>query len=182
MIQYLAIIIIITTAISLTPSSAFALTNDARYNSGYDHGCSDAKRGGQPYLSGSGGASAHTAIFMNGYNDGYNACSTSSVAAPKQDFASICQTIQNYLVRGCGEYVSPSGALTTEGHRAYDCILGGGLLSGAGLIYGVPPLLAVKILEPLSNLPFYECGGIVQWNTLSNDVEAATFFLSVLGL
>ena len=40
------------------------------YNSGYNHGCSDAQQGGYPYLYGSGGASNHTTVFMQGYNDG----------------------------------------------------------------------------------------------------------------
>jgi hypothetical protein len=41
------------------------------YNSGYNHGVSDARIGSHDYLDGSGGASAHTAAFMQGYNDGY---------------------------------------------------------------------------------------------------------------
>jgi hypothetical protein len=44
------------------------------YNSGYSHGCDDA-RGGH-YLSSPGkGAAFHTAEFMNGYYAGLNACS-----------------------------------------------------------------------------------------------------------
>jgi hypothetical protein len=48
-----------------------------RYNSGYNHGCSDARQGGHPYLYGSGGASNHTIVFMQGYNDGWRYCTTS---------------------------------------------------------------------------------------------------------
>jgi hypothetical protein len=48
-----------------------------RYNSGYNHGCSDARQGGYPYLYGSGGAGNHTIVFMQGYNDGWRNCTTS---------------------------------------------------------------------------------------------------------
>ncbi|HZI70648.1 MAG TPA: hypothetical protein VFD60_05755, partial [Nitrososphaeraceae archaeon] len=45
------------------------------YNSGYTHGCDDAKSGDHPYLSGPGhGATFHTGQFMQGYNDGFNSC------------------------------------------------------------------------------------------------------------
>ena len=47
------------------------------YNSGYNHGCSDAHQGGHPFLYGSGGASNHTTVFMQGYNDGWRNCTTS---------------------------------------------------------------------------------------------------------
>ena len=47
------------------------------YNSGYNHGCSDAHQGGYPFLYGSGGASNHTTVFMQGYNDGWRNCTTS---------------------------------------------------------------------------------------------------------
>ena len=47
------------------------------YNFGYNHGCSDAHEGGHPYLYGSGGASNHTTVFMQGYNDGWRNCTTS---------------------------------------------------------------------------------------------------------
>jgi hypothetical protein len=42
----------------------FALTDNERYNTGYSHGCSDAKSGGHPYLN---SHPSHTPIFMNGY-------------------------------------------------------------------------------------------------------------------
>ena len=47
------------------------------YNSGYNHGCSDAHQGGYPFLYGSGGASNHTMLFMQDYNDGWRNCTTS---------------------------------------------------------------------------------------------------------
>ena len=58
----------------LTAATAFALSDDERYDSGYDHGCSDANAEDHPYLDNSGGKSSHTAIFMQGYNDGYSEC------------------------------------------------------------------------------------------------------------
>ena len=54
-----------------------------RYNSGYNHGCSDARQGGYPYLYGSGGASNHTTVFMQGYNDGWRNCTTSGSSSIK---------------------------------------------------------------------------------------------------
>jgi hypothetical protein len=64
------LIIIIT---SSQPASA------SPYSAGYSHGCSDATAGGHPYLNSPGKGSAfHTANFMQGYNDGYGACSHSS--------------------------------------------------------------------------------------------------------
>lgn len=47
------------------------------YNPGYNHGCSDAHQGEDPYLYGSGGASNHTTDFMQGYNNGWRNCTTS---------------------------------------------------------------------------------------------------------
>jgi hypothetical protein len=45
------------------------------YNSGYAHGCDDAKAGDHPYLNSPGhGANFHTGQFMEGYNDGFNGC------------------------------------------------------------------------------------------------------------
>jgi len=55
-------------------TTAFALSDEERYDSGYDHGCFDAKTGYRPYLDDSGGEDGHTATFMKGYNDGYSKC------------------------------------------------------------------------------------------------------------
>lgn len=55
-------------------TTAFALSDEERYDSGYDHGCSDSKTGDHPYLDSSGGESSHTDTFMEGYNDGYAKC------------------------------------------------------------------------------------------------------------
>jgi len=49
------------------------------YDSGYNHGCSDAHSGGHPYLDSPGkGPSFHTGTFMQGYDTGYSACFTGS--------------------------------------------------------------------------------------------------------
>ena len=52
------------------------------YGSGYDHGCDDAKISdpsdryiNQPEK----GPSFHTDEFMNGYDDGFNACSSDDI-------------------------------------------------------------------------------------------------------
>ncbi|HZI71652.1 MAG TPA: hypothetical protein VFD60_10890 [Nitrososphaeraceae archaeon] len=45
------------------------------YDSGYIHGCNDAKIGGHPYLNSPGhGPTFHSASFIQGYSDGYNVC------------------------------------------------------------------------------------------------------------
>ncbi len=71
--------------INLSTSSsptAYGLTNEDRYSSGYIHGCNDAKASNNgskhPYLDSNGGLSAHTDTFMKGYNTGYRNCLTSS--------------------------------------------------------------------------------------------------------
>ena len=57
--------------------TVWAFLRPEGYNSGYNHGCLDAHQGGHPYLYGSGGASNHTTVFMQGYNDGWRNCTTS---------------------------------------------------------------------------------------------------------
>jgi hypothetical protein len=166
-------------------SPTWALTDNERYNSGYNHGCSDAQQGGHPYLYGSGGEQSHSARFMQGYNDGYATCSSSvgSIPSQKQNWADVCQTIQNYLLNDCSSYVASSGSLTSEGMRARDCIQGGGLLAGAGLLANLPPLWIIGILERASVM--YKggvCDGIVDWQPLKTDVRAACFFLNIVGV
>lgn len=53
-------------------------SNDSPYNSGYDHGCDDAaiSNASERYINQPGkGPSFHTGEFMNGYYDGFDACS-----------------------------------------------------------------------------------------------------------
>ena len=57
---------------TVAATTAFALSDEERYDSGYNHGYSDAKTGDQPYLEDSGGEDSHTTTFMQGYNDGYS--------------------------------------------------------------------------------------------------------------
>jgi hypothetical protein len=59
---------------TVSATTVFALSDEERYDSGYNHGCSDAKTGDHPYLEDSGGEDSHTATFMQGYNDGYSKC------------------------------------------------------------------------------------------------------------
>ena len=91
----------------------------------------------------------------------------SAVQKTKQDFRTICYYVRNYLVNSCGAYVKSTGALTTEGTRAYNCITSGGLLTLIGSYGGLPPSTIRSILEPLSIR--YNCGGIVDWNALERD-------------
>jgi hypothetical protein len=59
---------------TVAATTAFALSDEERYDSGYNHGCSDAKTEDHTYLKDSGGEDSHTATFMQGYNDAYSKC------------------------------------------------------------------------------------------------------------
>ena len=82
----------------------FALTDNERYNTGYSHGCSDAKSGGHPYLN---SHPSHTPIFMSGYQQGYAACSSSHIPSPTTTVSvnrnsmftdqNMCSAVQTYL-------------------------------------------------------------------------------------
>jgi hypothetical protein len=48
------------------------------YDSGYKHGCSDAKNGDQYINTPGKGREFHTADFISGYDDGHEACSSVS--------------------------------------------------------------------------------------------------------
>lgn len=165
------------------------LTDKERYDTGYSWGCSDAKKGGHPYLD---SHPTHTPVFMRGYNEGYRNCSTQSFnltpvpnQAPsqktnqKQDFRTVCQYIQNYLVNSCSVYVKPDGTLTKKGTVAHNCIISGGLLTLIGS-YGfkIPPSAIRGYLEPLSVSS--GCGGIVDWNDLERDLTGLLSALSTL--
>lgn len=69
-------------ALSVPMMITYASSNDP-YDSGYDHGCDDAsilvpsdRYINQPEK----GPSFHTDAFMQGYYDGYDACTTNSLA------------------------------------------------------------------------------------------------------
>ena len=104
----------------------YGLTNEDRSNSGYVHGCNDAKASGDsskyPYLDRNGGPSAHTAIYMKGYNTGYRNClnsfsnfnnTTSIIYTPPQkslDNKSIGEDIKNVsLERGPLKSINRTG-------------------------------------------------------------------------
>jgi hypothetical protein len=174
-------------------NSVFALTDSERYNTGYDWGCSDARKGGHPYLN---SHPSHTAIFMNGYKNGYAACSTGKAPTPSTASSvnrnnmfndlSMCQAVQKYLTQSCSSYVNSNGILTKEGTRAKGCITNGIMLTGVGYLFSqgsiftLGPIPIINILKPLAEST--GCGGIVKWNELSTDSTAATTFLNILGI
>jgi hypothetical protein len=163
----------------------FGLTDNERYNTGYSWGCSDARKGGHPYLI---SHPTHTPIFMNGYDKGYASCSSGNTQTPSTASSvnrnnmfsdqNMCKSVQKYLIKPCSSYVKSNGVLTDEGIGAKRCISNGMLLSGVGLMGHLPPLTIIGILEPASEGT--GCGGIVKWQVMRNDVQAATVFLTLL--
>jgi hypothetical protein len=76
----LMVIIVVNFSIFQTDQAGYA-TTDA-YGNGYDHGCDDAGIADPTdrYISQPGkGPSFHTNEFMDGYNDGFVACSTRGI-------------------------------------------------------------------------------------------------------
>jgi hypothetical protein len=74
-------VVFLLTSIGIPVSITYASSNDP-YNSGYDHGCDDARilvpsdrYINQPEK----GPSFHTNAFIQGYYDGYDACTTNSM-------------------------------------------------------------------------------------------------------
>lgn len=187
---------VLTTVVTLMISTSSVnnlasaqLSDQQRYQSGYDHGCSDAKLGGHPYLNSHPG---HTGVFMEGYNKGYHDCSHSSKSIqgqaptnptkpnyPKQDFRTVCQYIQKYLVNSCSVYVNPDGSLTNKGTVAHNCIITGGFLTLLGS-YGLSmsPSAIRNILEPLSIQT--HCDGIVKWDKIESDVSGLLSAIATL--
>jgi hypothetical protein len=83
----LIVILFLVTSITMVVDNTTAL-GSSPYDSGYDHGCNDAKISdpsdryiNQPEK----GPSFHTDEFMNGYNDGYNACSIGDSSTSRSD-------------------------------------------------------------------------------------------------
>jgi hypothetical protein len=106
------------------------LTNQERYDQGYQWGCSDVRKGGQPYLK---GHPTHTAIFMKGYYAGYVDCSksSSSSASTRINWGEICRNpiVDFAIAEPCRTLTTSDGfTLTAEGQRVLKCIAGGGLL------------------------------------------------------
>jgi hypothetical protein len=66
---------------SIFASSSLSFASSDAYDSGREHGCDDANisNPSDRYINQPGkGPSFHTGAFMDGYNAGFNACSTSS--------------------------------------------------------------------------------------------------------
>jgi hypothetical protein len=112
----------------ITGNSALAQTDADVYNSRFLHGCSDAKKGGHPYLDGNGGASAQTSEFMEAYNDGYMVCGAGGKSQVNR--SEVCDVIDQYLVNPCSIYVNSDDSLTSEGQRVKHCFTSGGLFGG----------------------------------------------------
>jgi hypothetical protein len=179
--------------LNMQNDNVFGLTDTERYNQGYSHGCSDAKKGGHQYLN---SHPTHTPIFMNGYQQGYAACSSSHTPSPTNTITvnrnnifsdqNLCKAVQTWLTLSCSSYVNSKGVLTTEGIRAKGCITNGLLLTGAGYYFGpgaittLGPQGIINILKPLAEAT--NCGGIVKWVKLSQDTDVATAFLRFLGI
>jgi hypothetical protein len=66
---FLAVGLIVAVGLCSTTGAAYALSETERYNSGYNHGHTDAKNGVSSYCS----TSEHTYTFCQGYNAGYQA-------------------------------------------------------------------------------------------------------------
>ncbi len=74
--MYISIIVGLIIILTTSTASVFATPSDA-YDSGYDHGCddSDFRYPGDRYINQPGnGPSKQSDEFMNGYEDGFNAC------------------------------------------------------------------------------------------------------------
>jgi hypothetical protein len=87
----LTISLLVCTIIFLVPYSN--ASSKSPYDSGYDHGCDDAKISdlddryiNQPEK----GPSFHTNEFMRGYNDGYDACSNDNSNSDSGDETDGC--------------------------------------------------------------------------------------------
>jgi hypothetical protein len=186
-------IVLVFGILNMQNDKIFALTESQRYNQGYSWGCSDARQGGHPYLN---SHPSHSPIFMSGYQQGYAACSSSHTPSPSTTVTvnrnnmftdqNMCKAVQTYLMLSCSAYVKSNGVLTAKGQVAKSCIANGVILTGAGYLLshgtiatlGTGPI--INILKPLSEAT--GCGGIVNWQKLSQDADGATAFLGLLGI
>lgn len=83
--MYYLILALSSTAI--LGSSAYA-SEESPYDSGYDHGCDDARISDPDdrYINQDGkGPDNHTNEFMDGYNDGYDSCGGGSSEGPESE-------------------------------------------------------------------------------------------------
>jgi hypothetical protein len=73
-IVLLGLLLVTFAALILMQQNTAAATTSPD-DSGYAHGCNDAKADDHPYLNSPGhGPNFHTGQFMQGYNDGFNTC------------------------------------------------------------------------------------------------------------
>jgi hypothetical protein len=165
------------------PVGQTAATKSSAYDSGYNHGCSDARNGDQYINTPGKGASFHTAEFMRGYDDGHSVCSSSgsggSMRSPPSESPSgggggsntgtnwmdLCNKISFALQRSCDELVNPDNTLTSVGRHAHDCIQNGALLAGGALLIGVPPTAIVSGLPIAAQM--FGCGDVVNFDVLT---------------
>jgi len=86
-IHFLVLYVVFFTGfMSISALTAYASSDP--YNSGYDHGCDDAGilDTSDRYINQPGkGPSFHTNAFMQGYYDGYDACTANSESVPSSD-------------------------------------------------------------------------------------------------
>ena len=83
----LCYLILALSSTSMLGSSAYA-SEESPYDSGYDHGCDDARISDPDdrYINQDGkGADNHTNEFMDGYNDGYDSCGGGSSEGPESE-------------------------------------------------------------------------------------------------
>jgi hypothetical protein len=62
--------------ILLTTHTAFAGTHEQNYSVGFADGCRDGKANSSDAFNGHENAAHHTQAYIDGYNAGYNQCST----------------------------------------------------------------------------------------------------------
>jgi hypothetical protein len=87
----------------LQPLSLVSVYAQSPYDSGFDHGCSDAKISNPDnrYINQPGKDPAyHTGSFMNGYNDGFDSCFTSNSPQSNQGMFKIIVTVINHSDNG----------------------------------------------------------------------------------
>lgn len=148
----LALIFTIAGSLLMSNNSALALSDSARYNSGYDHGCSDAGQGGNPYLVRKGGAESHTAIFMTGYYDGYRDCSGTipnpSTQTSGINWENLCNQYGGFvgITSPCSEFADGT-VLTQKGQTVLVCLFGGAIT-------------LVATLDPVTKAAIYQAGDI----------------------
>jgi hypothetical protein len=120
------------------------------YQSGYNHGCSDAQLGGHPYLDTPGkGPSFHTGIFMQGYYNGYNSCSNG--AGEQQggtsrniNWEQLCLEYGGLLgIHTPCDQLAHGTQLTQQGRTALACLFTGGV----GVLTGVINIGNLRTIE-----------------------------------